>query len=87
MNFRSIVKAAASFATSTGVGMVVGNLINTTTPEDLKRTQKVMTLIGAFAVTGLVSNKASEYMELQVDSMFDTVDEIKKLRGGEVEND
>ena len=73
---RGIFKGVAKFVGSMGVGTLVTlglkqNIISKSTYE------KIMVAIGSFVISDMISSKAEEYLDGQVDEVFAFVDKIK----------
>lgn len=69
-------KAILKIAVSAGVGVIVGNAIKATTPDDMKRLTKLGVSIGSLVLTGIASDMASKYVDEQVDDMVASVKEV-----------
>lgn len=70
---KGIARFVGSFAVSTVTGMAVkANVI----PANAY--QKVMTSIGSFVISGMVSQKAENYIDNTIDDIFDTIDKTKE---------
>lgn len=63
------IKAVAGFSVSIGAGIIVGNLINATTPIDAKKITKFFIMVGGGAIGGMVGDKAAEYVNEQIDDV------------------
>lgn len=81
MNFE-IAKCIGSVLVSCGVGTVVSNACAHVTPKDVSRLGKMMSVIGAMALSTCVSNKVATYVEEEFDATFeklkDDPEEIKE---------
>jgi len=64
-----IIKTATGMLVSTGVGMIVKNAVKATTPEDLKRSKKILIAVGGFALAGMASSASVDYLEGQIDKV------------------
>lgn len=60
--FEAITNLIGAIA-SAGVGTVVGNIVEMNTPDNLKRTSKILTKVGAIAITAVISDLASKKIE------------------------
>lgn len=78
INARSIIKGAAKFIGSMGVGALVTIGVKQNIIPSNKY-EKIMTVIGSFVLSDMISSMAEEYIDKQCDSMFGTVDEVKSL--------
>ncbi len=83
-NALNIAKAAVSIVTSTGVGVIVGNAIKASTPDNLTKFQKVSTTVGSIVLTSMVAGAASNYAGEQIEQ---TVTQLKTLKTALPKND
>lgn len=77
MQARTVIKFVASTITSIGVGTVVGNAIEATTPKDLPKFGKALVWIGSFALGGLAGYESAKYVESVIDDFADAYDATK----------
>lgn len=75
INKLEAVKTGASFIVSIGVGIIVANLIKFTTPSDIGKIAKSLTIVGGFILTGLTGDAAAQYTENEIDKAVDMVKE------------
>lgn len=61
------VKSITGAIISIGVGTVVGNILNTTTPKDAKKLGKILAYIGGACIEGLVVAHAQMEAEEKID--------------------
>lgn len=73
-----IIKTAVSIGASVGVGAIVGNVVKSTTPSDVKKITKLLIGFGSLVLTGLASDMASKYTE---DTIDETVAAVKEAMG------
>ena len=73
-----MIKTIISLTTSIGVGQVVQNIVEATTPNNLSKVKKITTIVGGMAVSAVLSNLASEYAEKQLDSIINTFNTLTK---------
>ncbi len=73
-----MIKTIIGLTTSIGVGQVVQNIVEATTPDNLSKVKKITTIIGGMAVSAVLSNLASEYAEEQFDSIRNTFNTLTK---------
>lgn len=78
MNKLGLVKNAISFVASVGVGVVVKNAVQHTTPDNLDKLTKVGIVVGGFVVGSMIADQASKYAENQVDEVVDGVNKVKE---------
>lgn len=76
INILGVVKGVAELAVSAGVGVVVGNLVRATTPEDLSRVQKIMVGVGGYAIGGVLGDLSAKHVSGQIDEYATRVREI-----------
>lgn len=82
MNKLEILKGAAELTIASGVSVVIGNLVNATTPVDANKFQKVLAGIGGYALGGLLGDMAGERLVKQIDGMAERFGVIVKEAGG-----
>lgn len=73
-----MLKTILGLTTSIGVGQVVQNIVEATTPDNLSKAKKFTTIVGGIAVSAVLSNLASEYAEKQFDSIINTFNTLTK---------
>lgn len=73
-----MLKTILGLTTSIGVGQVVQNIVEVTTPDNLSKFKKITTIVGGIAVSAVLSNLASEYAEKQFDSIINAVNTLTK---------
>lgn len=73
-----MLKTILGLTTSIGVGQVVQNIVEATTPDNLSKAKKFTTIVGGIAVSAILSNLASEYAEKQFDSIRNTFNTLTK---------
>lgn len=72
MKKMDIVKSGTKLIVSTGVGAIVGNAIACTTPiGQLGLAMGLSVKVGSFVLSSMVSDKAVEYVEKQIDEVRD----------------
>lgn len=74
MNKLDIFKNLASLAVSIGVGTVVGNVVKSTTPSDLKMYSRVAVRIGGFVLSAIAVHQAQNYVSNEIDNIMRKVD-------------
>lgn len=67
-----MIKTIIGLTTSIGVGQVVQNIVEATTPNNLSKVKKITTIVGGMAVSTVLGNLTSEYAEKQFDSITKT---------------
>lgn len=72
---RSHIKIAGHLAVGYSVGKFMGAVMQDFTP-DAKGVKKIFIKIGALALTGMVVKAATDYIESEIDDIFDTVEEM-----------
>lgn len=73
MNKLEFVKAGAEIVVSIGVGAIVGNAVMLTTPPGTKAIMKLCIKAGKLALSGMASDKATDYVEEQIDGVVSKV--------------
>lgn len=73
-----MIKTIIGLTTSIGVGQVVQNIVEATTPNNLSKVKKITTIVGGTVVSGVLGNLASEYAEEQFDSIRNTFNTLTK---------
>lgn len=81
MNKIKVLKAGSKFIGTIGVGMIVRNIVKTTTPINMNIIQKVCIGVGGFALSGIIGDQAVDYIDKELDSAIkmvkESLDEIK----------
>lgn len=76
MDKRKVIKAVANFLASAATGTVVAMVLKSNAiPTNTK--EKIAVGIGGFVMSAMISDKAGEYVENQLDDIFEKIDEIK----------
>ena len=70
------VKLGLSVLTSVGGGLIVENAIKASAPTVTTISKKIAMTVGGFAITGIISDKASEYMEEQFDKAKGLINKV-----------
>lgn len=73
-----MIKTIIGLTTSIGVGQVVQNIVEATTPNNLSKVKKITTIVGGIVVSAVLSNSASEYAEEQFDSIRNAFNTLTK---------
>lgn len=71
---KTILGAAAGLASQ----QVIENIVKVTTPENLMKTQKVLTKIGGVVIGAMVSSKVAEHIGTVTDEVIDMFKKPKK---------
>lgn len=71
-----MIKTGVSLVISIGVGIIVKNVIKATTPKDIKKITKFCVLVGGIALSDVLGQMATKYVEDEID---DTVDKVKNI--------
>ena len=53
-----------------GASQVIKNAITQLTPDNLKKSEKILTVIGSVAISAVASKAIGDYVEKEVDSAF-----------------
>lgn len=67
INKLAIVKGASSLIVSVGVGAVLGNAIQATTPINASTVNTVLTAVGKFALSGILADASTKYVNNMID--------------------
>jgi hypothetical protein len=62
-----VIKAIAEIVVSVGVGAIVGNAVNSTTPGDIGKIRKACVVVGSFVLSSMVTDKAVKYTGKAID--------------------
>ena len=76
----TIVRDIVGLTASLSVGMVIGNAVRATTPQDITKAAKVFVVIGSGVLGGIAGAKAVEWVEEQFDEFDAFVSNIKQNR-------
>lgn len=69
------VKTIVSVIVGASAGAVVGNIIKTTTPADVKVIGKVLTSIGGLVLSSIAGDMASDYCTKKIDEAVESVED------------
>lgn len=75
-----MIKTIIGLTTSIGVGQVVQNIVEATTPNNLSKVKKITTIVGGIAVSTVLGNLASDYAEDQFDNIRNTFSSLTKRK-------
>ena len=79
-----LTKLAGGLFIGGGVGAVVTNLIQVTTPKDVGKITKAAIYVGSIVVAGLASKAASDQLDEKIDTVVNVtkmaVEKIKEIR-------
>lgn len=76
INILGVLKGVTELAVSAGVGVIVGNLVKATTPEDTSRYTKVLTAIGGYGLAGVLGDLAAKHVSSSIDGYSEKVHSI-----------
>lgn len=76
INILGIVKSVTGLAAGTGAGVIVGNLVKATTPDDLGKVQKVLVGIGGYTISAVLGDLSAKYVNDQIDGYAERLNEI-----------
>lgn len=79
-----MIKAAGEIVVSVGVGLIVGNAIKSTTPNNMGLIKKICIGVGSFILTSMVGDCATKYAEQKFDEAVDQVKEMIKTEEGTI---
>lgn len=69
-----MIKGGATVLASLGVGLIVGNAVQMTTPAGLSFIKKGLVSVGSVVLSGMVAEKASDYTGKSVDELAEFLD-------------
>lgn len=72
---KSHIKAISTLVIGYGVGEFMGVVMKDFKP-DARGIRKMFIKVGAFALTGMVIKSVTDYVEGEIDDIFETVEEI-----------
>lgn len=75
---KSHIKAVSSIIVGYGVGELMGYVMKDFKP-DARGVKKVFIKIGALALTGMVVKSACDYVEGEIDELFDMAEEAAAM--------
>lgn len=76
MKKMEVFKGLVSMIGSIGIGAIVGNLVDATTPRKVKGIGKIIIAFGSLAITGIASKEANKYIEASIDEVVDSVQKL-----------
>lgn len=82
MSKLSIVKFAAELVVNYGVGAIVGNTIKNNIAADLSPIKKIGVGIGGLVISSMITTKAVEHVNNQIDQTLENVKEIVAVAEG-----
>lgn len=62
-----MLKGIITVVSSMGIGQVVHNIVECTTPESLSKSKKVITLIGGAAISSVLGTLSAAHIGTQID--------------------
>lgn len=74
------LKGIVGFSVSLGAGLIVGNIVNLTTPSNTKTLSKLLIKGGTFALAGYAGEKAAEYTNETIDDVAAVFGVAKKMK-------
>lgn len=72
---KSHIKIISGIVVGYGVGEFMGAVMKDFKP-DAKGIRKLFIKVGAFALTGMVIKSATDYLDGEIDDIFDTIEEL-----------
>lgn len=70
------VKVITQMAASSGTGLIVGNLVKATTPDDISRIMKLRLAVGGWALAGTLGGLVAGHVGKQIDQTEDSFNKI-----------
>lgn len=77
MNILAIARQAISIGASAGTTQVVMNVVKATTPHDIGKVGAVLTTIGGFVISSMVSEQVETYTHRKFDELKQLADDAK----------
>lgn len=78
MNYLSLVKGATDLVVSIGAGAVVTNMVKATTPDDVKRMNKIAIKVGTVVISSMVGSAAARHATSTIDNTVDSFKQTKE---------
>lgn len=75
---KDTIKKVLAAVGGAGCWEILSNAISHTTPSGIGFLEKALVSIGSIVVTGMVREKATEYIDEMVDDAFEKLDKIQK---------
>lgn len=72
---KSYIKTASSIVIGYGVGEFMGTVMKDFKPN-ARGIRKLFIKVGALALTGMVIKSVTDYIDQEIDDVFDTIEEI-----------
>tara|TARA_R110000822_G_scaffold49641_1_gene130007 strand:+ start:124 stop:471 length:348 start_codon:yes stop_codon:yes gene_type:complete len=71
-----ILKGLMELVVAGGSGIVIGNIIQATTPSDMNRFQKVLVAAGGWSISAVLGDLAAKHVGSQIDDYADKFNAI-----------
>jgi len=68
-----VLKGLVGLATSIGVGTIINNVVQSTTPMQIGKGSKFFITIGSFVLSGMVSTMAATHIESVIDGSVEAL--------------
>lgn len=68
---QTAITGIVNLVCNAGAGQVIKNTIQQLTPDNLKKSEKILTVIGGVAISAVASKAIGDYVEKEVDSIFE----------------
>ena len=76
VNVLGIVKGVAEIVVSASVGVVVGNIVKATTPDDLNKFGRITVAVGSGALGAVLGELSAKYTSAQIDGYAERLNDI-----------
>ena len=76
MDKLTMIKKVGGLVTSIAVGVVVSNIIKSTTPIDIKPLNKALVFIGGAVLSSMICGKASDHIEDRIEKTLNEAKEV-----------
>lgn len=75
-----MIKTVIGLVANVGVSQVVNNIVVATTPTNLTRAKKIATVIGSVAVSTVLTQTVTTYMDEQIDTFTTVFNKTRKTK-------
>jgi len=77
INWKQLGKMVIRGVATACVGAVIDNVVGFTTPVDASKLNRVATKVGGYILSGMIGEKAGEYVDDQISTFFKTEEEVE----------
>lgn len=79
-----ILKAGVGLVVSIGVGAIVGNVVKSTTPDDIGKIKKACVWVGALVVSSIIKDNVKKYVDEKIDDGVKLIEDVIEEKDPEV---